>query len=78
MAAPLVTGTVALVEVAHPTWSMSQVVDAILDTTTPDPDLDGIVTTGGVVNAGAAVANTNGAAASSATPNSQGTSTSPP
>ena len=60
MAAPLVTGTVALVEAAHPTWSMSQVIDAVLDTTTPDPALAGKVTTGGIVNAAAAVANTDG------------------
>ena len=39
MAAPLVTGTIALVEAAHPNWSMSQVIDAVLDTTTPDPKL---------------------------------------
>ena len=61
MAAPFVTGTVALVEAAHPTWSMSQVIDAVLDHTTPDPALAGMVTTGGVLNAAAAVANTDGA-----------------
>jgi hypothetical protein len=60
MAAPLVSGTVALVEAAHPTWSMSQVIDAVLDHTTPDAALAGKVTTGGIVNAGAAVANTVG------------------
>ena len=60
MAAPLVTGTIALVEAAHPTWSMSQVIDAVLDHTTPDAALAGKVTTGGIVNAGAAVANTVG------------------
>ena len=68
MAAPLVTGTVALVEAAHPTWSMSQVVDAVLDTTTPDPNIAGLVTTGGIVNAAAAVANTDGPYVVSATP----------
>ena len=62
MAAPYVTGTVALVEAAHPTWSMSQVIDAVLDHTTADPSLSGKVTTGGVVNAAAAVANTDGPA----------------
>ena len=77
MAAPFVTGTVALVEAAHPTWSMSQVVDAVLDHTTPDPALAGLVTTGGVVNAGAAVANTDGAYVTAATPNGTGNSTSP-
>ena len=60
MAAPLVTGTIALVEAAHPSWSMSQVIDAVLNTTTPDPSLVGKVTTGGIVNAAAAVANTDG------------------
>jgi subtilisin family serine protease len=68
MAAPLVTGTIALVEAAHPTWSMSQVIDAVLDTTTPDPALVGKVTTGGIVNAAAAVANTDGPYVVSATP----------
>jgi subtilisin family serine protease len=68
MAAPYVTGTVALVEAAHPTWSMSQVIDAVLDHTTPDPSLAGKVTTGGVVNAAAAVANTNGPRVTAATP----------
>jgi transcriptional antiterminator Rof (Rho-off) len=60
MAAPMVTGTVALVEAAHPTWSMQQVIDAVLDHTTPDPNLAGRVSTGGIVNAAAAVANTSG------------------
>ena len=60
MAAPLVTGTIALVEAAHPSWSMNQVIDAVLDTTTPDPNLVGKVTTGGIVNAAEAVANTDG------------------
>ncbi len=68
MAAPMVTGAVALVEAAHPSWTMSQVVDAILDTVTPDPALAGEVTTGGVLNAGAAVANTDGPYVVSATP----------
>jgi len=60
MAAPMVTGTIALVEAAHPSWTMSQVIDAVLDTVTPDSALAGKVATGGVVNAGAAVANTDG------------------
>ena len=68
MAAPMVTGAVALVEAAHPSWTMSQVIDAILDTVTPDPSLAGEVTTGGVLNAGAAVANTDGPYVVSATP----------
>ena len=77
MAAPLVTGTVALVEAAHPSWSMQQVVDAVVDHTTADPNLSGKVTTGGILNAGAAVANTDGAYVVSGTPNGQGTSSSP-
>jgi subtilisin family serine protease len=60
MAAPLVTGTIALVWSAHRTWSMSQVIDAVVDHTTPDSNLAGKVKTGGVVNATAAVANTDG------------------
>ena len=68
MSAPLVTGTIALVEAAHPSWSMSQVIDAVLDTVTPDYRLAGKVTTGGVLNAGAAVANTDGPDVVSATP----------
>ncbi len=68
MAAPLVTATVALVEAAHPTWSMSQVIDAVLDTVTPDPALAGMVTSGGIVNAAAAVANTDGPYVVSSTP----------
>jgi subtilisin family serine protease len=68
MAAPYVTGTVALVEAAHPTWSMSQVIDAVLDHTTSDSSLAGQVTTGGVVNAAAAVANTDGPRITAATP----------
>src|SRR5208337_5656226 len=47
MAAPFVTGTVALVEAAHPSWSMQQVIAAVLDHTTADPKLSGLVTTGG-------------------------------
>ena len=68
MAAPLVTGTIALVEAAHPTWSMSQVIDAVIDTTSPDPNLVGKVATGGIVNAAAAVANTDGPYVVSASP----------
>ena len=68
VAAPLVTGTIALVEAAHPTWSMNQVMGAVLDTVTPDPNLVGKVTSGGIVNAAAAVANTDGPYVVSATP----------
>jgi subtilisin family serine protease len=68
MAAPLVTGTIALVYSAHPTWSMSQVIDAVLDHTTPDSNLNGVVKTGGIVNATAAVANTDGPHGVASTP----------
>jgi subtilisin family serine protease len=77
MAAPFVTGTIALVEAAHPSWSMSQVEDAVLDHVTPDPVLAGEVSTAGIVNAAAAVANTDGAFVVSASPNGAGTSASP-
>jgi subtilisin family serine protease len=77
MAAPFVTGTVALVEAAHPSWSMSQVVDAILDHTTADSALTGKVTSGGLLNAAAAVANTHGAYVISAVPNGSATIVSP-
>jgi subtilisin family serine protease len=77
MAAPLVTGTVALVEAAHPSWSMQQVVDAVVDHTTPDSNLTGWVTTGGLLNAASAVANTDGAYVVTSTPNGSGTSSSP-
>jgi subtilisin family serine protease len=68
MATPFVTGTVALGMAAHPTWSLSQVIDAVLDHTTPDSNLVGKVATGGVLNAAAAVANTDGPHIVSATP----------
>src|SRR5207249_1050310 len=68
MATPYVTGTIALVEAAHPTWTMPQVIDAVLDHTTPDSNLVGKVGTGGVLNAAAAVANTDGAHVVAATP----------
>jgi subtilisin family serine protease len=56
MAAPFVTGTVALVEGLHPSWSVSQVISDILATTTPDPSLAGASKTGGILDAAAAVA----------------------
>ena len=68
MAAPLVTGTIALVEADHPTWTMSQVIDAVLDTVTPDSHLTGKVTSGGIVNAAMAVANTDGPHVASSSP----------
>src|SRR5207253_2361454 len=41
MATPHVAGVVALVEAVHPTWSMSQVINAILQSVTPDSMLAG-------------------------------------
>ena len=77
MAAPFVTGTVALVEAAHPSWSMSQVIDAILDHTTADSALAGKVTTGGLLNAAGAVANSHGGYVTSAVPTGSATIASP-
>jgi hypothetical protein len=51
MAAPHVTGTVALVLSRSPTLSWQQARDLILMTARPVPALDGITVTGGVVNA---------------------------
>ncbi len=55
MAAPFVTGTAALVEGLHPSWSVSEVINQIETTTTPDPSLAGDSMTGGIVNAAQAV-----------------------
>jgi subtilisin family serine protease len=55
MATPHVTGTVALVLAEHPTWTMSQVINQILSSTTPDPALAGKTVTGGIINAALAV-----------------------
>src|SRR5262249_13043376 len=68
MATPHVTGAVALVIAEHPAWSMAQVVDAVVDHTTLDTSLAGKVKTSGVLNAAAAVANTDGPHVVSANP----------
>ncbi len=55
VAAPFVTGTIALVASVHPTWTAAELVRQVLATATPDPALSGLTITGGVVNAAAAV-----------------------
>jgi len=39
MATPHVTGTVGLLLSLHPTWSVSQIINQVLSTVTPDPNL---------------------------------------
>jgi serine protease len=55
MAAPMVTGVLALVWSEHPTWSYQQVINQVLSTVDPVPGLQGKVLTGGVVDAARAV-----------------------
>jgi len=55
MATPHVTGVVALVYAQNPGWSYGQVVDRILSTVRPTAAMNGVCTTGGVLNALAAV-----------------------
>ena len=55
MAAPLVTGTVALLLAAHPGWSYSQIIQQVLKTARPDSAVSGKTVTGGVLNAAAAL-----------------------
>ncbi|MDR1271275.1 MAG: S8 family serine peptidase [Planctomycetaceae bacterium] len=54
-AAPMVTGTVALLAALHPDWSPAQIKAAILETVDPLPSLEGKVKTGGRLNVGDAV-----------------------
>ncbi len=56
MAAPHVTGTVALVLAQHPEWTYSQIIGRLLATTTPIAALAGKTVTGGIINAAAALA----------------------
>lgn len=51
MAAPHVSGVVALVRAFRPSWSVSQVKDAILAGVTPNSAFAGITATGGMLNA---------------------------
>ena len=64
MATPEVTGVLALVWMPHPNWTYSQVIARVLSTTDKVPGLQGVASTGGVVDAFAAV----GAATAQATP----------
>ncbi|WP_210420298.1 S8 family serine peptidase [Aquisphaera giovannonii] len=66
MAAPHVTGTVALLLAAHPTWTYSQVIKQVLSTATPNSSLAGKTVTGGILNAGAALSS--GSAGATASP----------
>ena len=55
MASPHVSGVAALVRAAYPSWTVSQVRAQILRTVRRVPALAGVVATGGVVNAAAAL-----------------------
>ncbi|MBX6313532.1 MAG: S8 family serine peptidase [Isosphaeraceae bacterium] len=55
MAAPFVSGTVALVASQHPDWTASQLVGRVLATAKPLPALQGLVISGGIVDAGLAL-----------------------
>jgi subtilisin family serine protease len=55
MAAPHVTGAAALVWAANPAWSALQVRQRLLATARPLPGWTGVVATGGLLDAGAAV-----------------------
>ena len=55
MAAPFVTGTVALVQSQHPDWTYNQVIHQILSTVDPVAAFSGKVASGGRLNAANAV-----------------------
>lgn len=57
MAAPHVAGVLALVWDAHPDWTYDQVIAQVLNTVDPLPNLQGLVATGGRLNAAAALDN---------------------
>lgn len=57
MAAPHVAGVAAMVRGLHPSWIATQVIDKILSTAEPLPGLQGVLATGGRLNAAAAVDN---------------------
>ena len=57
MATPHVAGVVALVRDLHPEWTYDQVVQQVLATVDPLAQLAGLVSTGGRLNAAAAVGN---------------------
>jgi subtilisin family serine protease/subtilisin-like proprotein convertase family protein len=56
MAAPFVSGALALVWGEHPGWTYRQVIDQVLKTVRPLASLDGKTITGGQLDLGAAVA----------------------
>ncbi|HEY5667225.1 MAG TPA: S8 family peptidase [Gammaproteobacteria bacterium] len=58
MAAPHVAGVVALLQASEPGLSAQQVINRIYDSARPMAALDGITTTGGMLNAAAALAGT--------------------
>jgi thermitase len=55
MATPFVAGVVALVAGMQPGWNAEQLIQRVLSTAQPDPALRGLVISGGIVNAAAAV-----------------------
>jgi subtilisin family serine protease len=57
MAAPHVAGVAAMVQGLHPSWIATQVIEKILSTAEPLPGLQGVLATGGRLNAAAAVDN---------------------
>jgi subtilisin family serine protease len=59
MAAPHVSGAVALVYQANPTWTYSQVRSRILSTVRLVPSMSGVTATGGVLNIQAALGSAN-------------------
>ena len=76
MAAPQVTGVLALVESLHPDWSYARVIQQVLDTVDPLPSLAGRTVTGGRLDAAAALgagpADTTGPHVVSAVPTTTG------
>jgi subtilisin family serine protease len=57
MAAPHATGVLALVQDLHPEWTYREVIDQVLSTVDPIPELYGLNATNGRLNAAAAVGN---------------------
>ena len=55
MASPHVAGVIALVRDQHPDWSYAQAINQVLQTVDPISAMEGITTTGGRLNAAAAV-----------------------
>ncbi|GAC1307909.1 MAG: hypothetical protein NVSMB14_12980 [Isosphaeraceae bacterium] len=55
MAAPFVSGAVALLAGLHPTWTAPQLVQRIMSTVTPLPGLQGKLISGGMLNVAAAI-----------------------